>query len=59
MNKLTFAFDCELSDTEYIPANTVVEVYKGYQPYTDSTNIVYKGNVIGFMNCAFVELRSV
>lgn len=54
---LTFAFDCELDEINYIPEGTVVEVYPYNQFREDSTKIVYQGEQIEFMNCSFVELR--
>jgi hypothetical protein len=54
MNTLTFAFDVELDNNQFIEAGTVVEVYP-FDQRKDSKAVIYKGKVIEFMNHAFIE----
>jgi hypothetical protein len=53
---LTFAYDVELNESEYIPEGTIVEIYNGYQR-EDSTKIIYNNQVEEYMNCSFIEYR--
>jgi hypothetical protein len=57
MKSLTFAFDVEINDTQYIPEGTKVEVYPTSFPKEDSTKIIYNNEIIEFMNVSFKELR--
>lgn len=53
---LTFAFDVELDNDEYIPEGTKVKVYDGLHRQ-DSTKIIYNGMLEEYMNGSFIEYK--
>jgi hypothetical protein len=57
MKSLTFAFDVELNDDEYIPSGTVVKVAQSSKTYKGYQAILYNGYVEHFANASFKEFR--